>query len=78
MTNILHPAEKPWVICRLPDNTSQENEIVSRYANKQDAEDDLRIITRFVKSGGRFIVTFDVVEAKLGYEPDTEPSEPDA
>ncbi|HAJ59544.1 MAG TPA: hypothetical protein DCP31_09950 [Cyanobacteria bacterium UBA8543] len=64
MTNILHPHEKPWVICRL-GVTEQSTRIVGRYANKQDAEDDLRIITRFVKTGGQFVVAFDVVEAKL-------------
>lgn len=59
---VLHLAEKPWVICRLgaPDNSR----IVARFANKQDAEDDLRTITRFVKDGGQYVVALDVVEAR--------------
>jgi hypothetical protein len=60
--NILHPHEKPWVICRLGE-TDPAKRIVSRYANKQDAEDDLRVITRFIKGGGQFVIAFDVVEA---------------
>ena len=36
---VLHPAEKPWVICRL--GVKLLNRIVRRYANRQDAEDDM-------------------------------------
>lgn len=58
---VLHLAEKPWVICRL--GAPDDSRIIARFANKQDAEDDLRKITRFVKDGGQYIVALDVVEA---------------
>lgn len=58
---VLHLAEKPWVICRL--GAADNNRIVARFVNKQDAEDDLRTITRFVKDGGQYVVALDVVEA---------------
>ena len=58
---VLHLAEKPWVICRL--GVPDDSRIIARFANKQDAEDDLRTITRFINDGGQYIVALDVVEA---------------
>lgn len=59
---VLHLAEKPWVICRL--GAPDDSRIIARFVNKQDAEDDLRTITRFVKDGGQYVVAFDVVEVE--------------
>lgn len=56
----LIPAEKPWVICRL--GVKSTNRVIRRYTNRQDAEDDLRVMTRFVKDGGQYVVAFDVIE----------------
>lgn len=54
------PHDKPWVICRL--GVKPPNRIIRRYRNRQDAEDDLRILTRFVQDGGQYVVAFDVLE----------------
>lgn len=59
---VLHLAEKPWVICRL--GAPESSRIVARFVNRQDAEDDLRTITRFIKDGGQYVVALDVVEAR--------------
>lgn len=59
---VLHLAEKPWVICRL--GVPDDSRIVARFVNKQDAEDDLRTLTRFVKDGGQYVVALDVVESR--------------
>lgn len=56
------PHEKPWVICRL--GVKSPSRIIRRYTNRQDAEDDLRILTRFVKDGGQYVVAFDVLEVE--------------
>lgn len=55
-------ADKPWVICRL--GVKPDNRVIRRYTNRQDAEDDLRVMTRFVKDGGQYVVAFDVVEVE--------------
>ncbi len=62
MSKITRPTEKPWVICRL--GVKPPNRVIRRYVNRQDAEDDLRFITRFVKDGGQYVVAFDVVEVE--------------
>lgn len=62
MTKQLQLPEKPWVICRL--GTKPPNRIVGRYVNRQDAEDDLRSLTRFIKDGGQYVVALDVVEVE--------------
>jgi hypothetical protein len=54
------PHPKPWVICRL--GVKPPSRIIRRYVNRQDAEDDLRVMTRFVKDGGQYVVAFDVIE----------------
>ncbi|WP_293189207.1 MULTISPECIES: hypothetical protein [unclassified Microcoleus] len=47
---------KPWVIVRvLPD---ARNHIVARFCNRQDADDHLRALRRFVRSG-IFEIAFD-------------------
>lgn len=60
MSTHFEPADKPWVICRLGVKSTKR--IIRRYVNRQDAEDDLRMMTRFVKDGGQYVVAFDVVE----------------
>lgn len=62
MSKIIRPAEKPWVICCL--GVKPANRVIRRYVNRQDAEDDLRVMTRFVKDGGQYVVAFDVVEVE--------------
>lgn len=62
MSKILKPADKPWVICRL--GVKSTSRVIRRYTNRQDAEDDLRTMTRFVKDGGQYVVAFDVVEVE--------------
>lgn len=58
----LQPAEKRWCICRL--GAKPPNRIIRRYVNRQDAEDDLRQLIRFVQDGGQYVVAFDVVEVE--------------
>lgn len=62
MSKSVQPAEKPWVICRL--GVKPHKRVIRRYVNRQDAEDDLRLMTRFVKDGGQYVVAFDVVEVE--------------
>lgn len=62
MTKQIKPTEKPWCICRL--GTKPPNRIIRRYVNRQDAEDDLRTVSRFVRDGGQYVIAFDVVEVE--------------
>ncbi len=62
MVKQLQPAEKPWVIARL--GTKPPNRIIRRYVNRQDAEDDLRQLTRFVQDGGQYVIAYDVIEVE--------------
>jgi hypothetical protein len=57
---ILRPHDKPWCICRL--GTKPPTRIIRRYVHRQDAEDDLRVVTRFVQDGGQYVIAFDVQE----------------
>lgn len=56
------PHPKPWTICRL--GVKSDNRIIRRYTNRQDAEDDLRVMTRFVQDDGQYVVAFDVIEVE--------------
>lgn len=56
---ILQPADKPWMIVIL--GASAQTRIIRRYLNRQDAEDDIKTMQRFLPSK-RFVVAFDVVE----------------
>lgn len=58
----LQPHPKPWCICRL--GAKPPSRIIRRYANRQDAEDDIRQLTRFVKDGGQYVIAYDVVEVE--------------
>lgn len=62
MSKSIQPADKPWVICRLGVKSSSR--VIRRYVNRQDAEDDLRTMNRFLKDGGQYVVAFDVVEVE--------------
>lgn len=62
MTKIFKPHEKPWCICRL--GVKPPKRIIRRYTNRQDADDDLRQLSRFVRDGGQYVVAFDVVEVE--------------
>jgi len=57
--NNLRPHPKPWCICHLGVQVS----ILRRYANRQDAENDLRLITKFVPVG-QYAIAFDVIETQ--------------
>lgn len=63
-----HVPNKPWCICRLGE--SEDKRIIARYANLQDAEDDLRSLIKFVKDNGQYVIA-DILE------PDKKTSEPD-
>jgi hypothetical protein len=52
--------DKPWCICRL--GAEPPTRVIRRYVNRQDAEDDLRMVNRFVRDGARYVIAFDVVE----------------
>jgi hypothetical protein len=47
---------KPWVIVHSPPK--QKPEIAQRYFNRQDAEDALRFLKRWVKNPNNFSVAF--------------------
>jgi hypothetical protein len=59
---ILEAHDKPWCICRL--GAKPGHRIIRRYVNRQDAEDDLKVLTRFVKDGGQYVIAFDVIEVE--------------
>ncbi|MCC3444378.1 MAG: hypothetical protein JGK01_22295 [Microcoleus sp. PH2017_03_ELD_O_A] len=49
-------SSKPWAIVRILPNA--QNHTVSRFCNRQDADDHLRALRRFVRSG-IFEIVFD-------------------
>jgi hypothetical protein len=61
MVRTLRPAEKPWVICKL--GTEEKTRVIARYANRSDADDALRFISKATRTAGQFVVAFDVVES---------------
>ena len=56
----LLPHPKPWCICHL--GAKPPSRIIRRYVNRQDAEDDLKALRRFVRNGNQYVMVFDVVE----------------
>lgn len=61
-TKVLHLHEKPWCICRLGE-LDAKSRVVRRYTNRQDADDDLRQITHYIKDNDVQTPVFDVVES---------------
>lgn len=65
MVRTLRPAAKPWVIAKL-GKSDEKSRIIRRYANRQDADDDLRLLSPAISAVGQFVVAFDLVKTDEG------------